>query len=82
MRTLKCKCGDKTMWATGGVHDCEGCEDCQTTYADSPDNHKPLQPHDWGVRYNVNTGNEYKVCKICFHVDEESYQASKVINKK
>jgi len=59
-----------------GSCDCQGCEKCNTTYAGHPDLHEPLQPHDWGTKYNQNTGKPYKVCKKCSEIDDESYKES------
>lgn len=77
MRYLKCKCGKREAWTTDGFQDCQGCPECGTTYAGHPDNHRPLQPHDWGTQYNENTGKPYKRCKKCYEIDEESYKESK-----
>jgi hypothetical protein len=77
MRTLRCKCGDAVMHTSMSPFDCEGCEKCQTTFAGHPDNHKPLQPHEWKTLYNQNTGKPYKVCKHCHKTDEVSYLESK-----
>lgn len=64
------------MWTTDGVWDCQGCEECGTTYSGHPDGHKPLQPHEWGILYNQNTGKPYKHCIHCYHIDQESYKES------
>ena len=77
MRTLRCKCGEAWAWTTDSFPDCQGCEKCQTTYAGQPDNHRPLQPHSWIIKYNENTGNPYKICEKCHTIDEESYKESK-----
>jgi len=77
MRTLRCKCGDKMAWTSDNFQDCQGCEICQTTYSGHPNNHKPLQPHEWKIMYNENTGKPYKMCKNCHEIDEESYKESR-----
>lgn len=77
MRTLRCKCGDRTAWTTDGFQDCQGCPKCNTTYAGHPDGHKELQPHTWGTMYNENTGKPYKRCTKCYEIDDESYKEAK-----
>lgn len=64
------------MTSMGGTQDCQGCTECQTTYAGHPDNHKPLQPHTWGTMYNQHTGKPYKYCTVCQRIDDESYKLS------
>ena len=64
------------MWTSMGSQDCQGCEECKTTYSGHPDHHKPLQPHQWVKRFNGNTGKPYNVCKVCAELDEESYKLS------
>ena len=76
MRTLRCKCGERTMWTTDSTWDCQGCPKCNTTYSGNPDGHKKLRPHTWGTMYNQNTGKPYQRCTKCSQVDEESYKAS------
>jgi hypothetical protein len=79
MRTLRCKCGERTAWTTDNFQDCQGCPKCNTTYAGHPDGHKELQPHIWGIKYNENTGKPYMRCTKCYEIDKESYKsASKV----
>ena len=56
---------------------CEGCEKCQTTFAQHPDHHQPLIPHDWGVMYNQHTGKPYKRCKRCSYVEPQSYEKAR-----
>jgi len=76
MRTLRCKCGERTMWTTDSTWDCQGCPKCNTTYSGNPDGHKKLRPHTWGTMYNQNTGKPYKRCEKCGAIDEEEYKAS------
>lgn len=78
MRYLKCKCGKREMWTTDGVHDCQGCDECGTTYSSHPDYHKELQPHKWMTMYNENTGKPYNICELCYEIDKESYKLSKI----
>mgnify|MGYP000940205575 CR=1 FL=1 len=79
MRYLKCKCGKKEMWTTDGLWPCQGCEECGTTFAGHPDGHKPLEPHQWGILFNEHTGNPYKYCVHCHHIDEKSYKESNCV---
>lgn len=62
----------------GGGPNCHGCEKCQTTFAEHPDYHQPLEPHTWITRYNEITGKPYKICERCSERDEESYNESKI----
>lgn len=78
MRYQRCKCGKATQSTSMGSQDCQGCSECKTTFAGHPDHHKELQPHDWGTRYNQNTGKPYKVCNKCHRADEESRKASQL----
>jgi hypothetical protein len=76
MRMLRCKCGKREAWTSQGMQPCEGCEECNTTYASHPKYHDPLQPHIWITRYNQNTGKPYKLCSRCFVKDQVSYEQS------
>jgi hypothetical protein len=78
MINYRCKCGDKTAFGSMPFADCQGCEICNTTFASYPDGHKELQPHDWFITYNQNTGKPYKRCKNCHTADLESYQESQI----
>lgn len=73
MITLRCKCGEQKLWTSQGTWDCMGCEKCQTTFADHPDGHKPLQPHNYKIKYHQNTGKPYKMCEQCGHIDKDEY---------
>jgi hypothetical protein len=47
--------------------DCEGCDECGTTYATHPDGHKPRIEHDWKPQFNRNTGEpDRPYCRRCF----------------
>lgn len=83
MQYYQCKCGKSAAWNTGErIYDCEGCDECQTTYAQSPNGHKPLQPHKFDkILYNQNTGKPYKLCSDCYKTDDESYQNAKIKDK-
>lgn len=62
----RCKCGKITAWSSMGVQPCQGCEDCKTTLASHPDQHKPLEPHEEQIIYNQLTGKpDYIRCKRC-----------------
>lgn len=71
MQYKRCKCGACERWDTGeAVHPCQGCDKCGTTYAGSPENHKPLEPHDWEPRYNERTGEpDKRMCKRCHKIE-------------
>lgn len=78
MRHLRCKCGKITAWTSMGTQDCDGCEDCKTTLAGHPDNHKKLKPHVWKTMYNQSTGKPYKRCSKCSELDVESYKKAQI----
>jgi len=80
MQTLRCKCGKITGWSSMGTPDCQGCEDCKTTLAASPEGHRELMPHDWKIYFNDVTGKPYNICKACGQRDEDSYKESNVEN--
>ncbi len=62
----RCKCGKVTGWSTDGMHPCQGCNECNTTLATHPDEHKPLKPHEERIIYNRSTGKpDYIICKRC-----------------
>lgn len=73
MQTYRCKCGESIMWNTGEkIHDCQGCEKCQTTFAQHPAYHHKLEPHEWEHIKEIREVNgkkeivrEYKRCKRC-----------------
>lgn len=45
---------------------CQGCDKCNTTYAQHPDYHSEPNPHEWITKYNQNTGEPYEVCSMCY----------------
>lgn len=46
--------------------ECEGCEECGTTYGAGPGDHKPLIPHDWKPQFNRDTGEpDRPICRRC-----------------
>lgn len=67
MQYSRCKCGKCERWDSGeAVHPCEGCEACGTTFAQGPDGHLPLEPHEWEPRFNPLTGDpDRPECKRC-----------------
>lgn len=78
MKGFQCKCGKIVGSNTGeSFFDCEGCEECKTTFAHGPKWHRELKEHDWKIRYNETTGKPYKICKDCHHIDRESYEEAK-----
>ena len=78
MQNWRCKCGESTAFGSMWPQDCEGCNQCNTTYAQHPDHHKIREPHEWKIRYNENTGKPYQMCNKCSHIDRESYDISKI----
>lgn len=79
MQYKRCKCGKCERWDTGEhVHDCQGCDQCQTTFSGGPEGHKELQPHVFDrVLFNQQTGRPYRMCSRCNTIDKESYTLSK-----
>ena len=66
MRNLRCKCGKRTAMTSMGMRDCQGCPECQTTFAGAAWNHEPLQPHNWRPSYDERSGEvKYQVCEKC-----------------
>lgn len=53
-----------------GVGECEGCEECGTTFDESPSHHRAPAPHEWreGWRIDSQTGETWKerVCLGCY----------------
>jgi hypothetical protein len=73
MQYRRCKCGARERWDSGEtVHPCQGCEKCQTTFAQHPDDHKPLEPHQWAPRFDPQTGGpDRPICAVCHAGDRE-----------
>lgn len=69
MQYKQCKCGKAQRWDSGyGVQPCEGCEECQTTFAGHPEGHQPLQPHTFEVYYEGGKEpNPVQMCTRCHH---------------
>lgn len=65
MQHYRCKCGESTAFGSMSPMDCEGCDKCNTTYAQHPDYHETPKAHDWIIKYNENTGKPYEICGKC-----------------
>lgn len=77
MITLRCKCGEHIHQTSTGSKDCQGCDECKTTFAELPEGHKKLQPHKFDkIWYNQSTGKPYNVCSVCNEMDLESWKKS------
>lgn len=63
----RCKCGKAEYYESGmPPQDCQGCDECGTTYAQSPDGHKPRIPHDPKPQFNRDTGRpDRPYCRRC-----------------
>ena len=69
MQTYKCKCGLVTSWSSMGHQPCEGCDECNTTFAQHPDDHKVREPHEWVTEQRVVDGKVVHTrtyCKNCY----------------
>lgn len=72
MRYERCKCGKATAWTTDSFQDCQGCDECGTTYAGHPDFHKPKIAHEWEPRFSSSTGEpDGRQCARC-HTREKN----------
>lgn len=69
MKYFRCKCGKHTAWSSMGVAECEGCDECKTTLAESPSGHDAIAEHDWEDRWAIDekTGERWieQVCRKC-----------------
>lgn len=67
MQYLRCKCGKAEYFASGmWPQECEGCDECGTTYAQHLADHKPKIEHDWQPQFDRNTGKPSRpVCRRC-----------------
>lgn len=53
----RCQCGNCEHYDSRiPPADCQGCDDCGTTYAGRPEDHKPKIPRDWKPQFNRDTG--------------------------
>lgn len=66
MQHYRCKCGEATMYGSMGPMACQGCDKCNTTYAQHPDNHETPKEHQWVTKYDQNTGDPYEICSMCY----------------
>jgi len=66
MQHYRCKCGEATAFGSMPPTDCQGCDKCNTTYAQSPEGHSEPKAHEWITKYNQNTGEAYEVCDKCY----------------
>ncbi len=69
MRYMRCKCGKAECWTSMGSPECNGCNECKTTLAESPTGHRDLAPHEWHEEWAIDkkTGDRWKerVCVRC-----------------
>jgi len=68
MQYWRCKCGKRSLHESGMTpKNCQGCDECGTTYAQHPDDHKEKIPHDFEPRFDPITGNAARpVCRRCY----------------
>lgn len=64
----RCKCGKAEYFESGmAPQDCQGCDECGTTYATTPDGHELKIPHDWKPQFDHNTGKPARpLCRRCY----------------
>ena len=67
MNYRRCKCGKCESWESGmPPRDCQGCDECKTTFASGKSGHKPLMPHTLALRYSELTGEpSHYICTEC-----------------
>lgn len=82
MQYRRCKCGKAERWDSGwAVRECEGCGECQTTYAQRAEDHKPLQPHDYEPYYMGGSGpNPAQICKRCHHIERPAKEPTESVS--
>ena len=68
MQHYRCQCGKAEYFDSGmPPQDCQGCDECGTTYAQHPDLHKRRIPHDWKPQFNRDTGKPDRgYCRRCY----------------
>jgi hypothetical protein len=68
MQNYRCKCGNATYYGSGEApKPCQGCDECNTTYAQRPEDHKEREPHKWKPQFDVNTGlPDRPICVVCY----------------
>lgn len=71
MQYRRCKCGKAWRWDSGEVvHDCQGCSECNTTFAQYPSEHRELQPHEYEDYYlSGSTPQPARMCKKCHRIE-------------
>lgn len=72
MQYRRCKCGARERWDSGEVvKPCEGCDKCGTTFAQSPSDHRELEPHDWKPLFDPMTGEPTRrICRQCHAMEK------------
>ncbi len=65
MQAYRCKCGEAKYFGSDVPKPCQGCKKCGTTYAQHPDHHKEIEPHEFEILYD-DKGRPYEVCKRCY----------------
>lgn len=75
MRYMRCKCGKRECWTSMGHADCDGCEKCNTTLEEHPDDHREPIPHVIGMRWKIDqqTGERYIAtnCTRCLNAPHD-----------
>lgn len=72
MQYWRCQCGKGEAWESGMTpRDCEGCDECGTTFAQHLDHHKPREPHKMEPRFSERDGQpDGGRCSVCYHRDK------------
>lgn len=85
MRYSRCKCGKRECWHSGEVmHPCAGCKDCGTSLAEHPDDHVPVEPHEWGeeqVEGSAANPTRFRVCQRCHKHEKLPASARPVVER-
>ena len=80
MRYMRCKCGKREAWTTMGHYACQGCEECGTTLAESPDGHSTPIPHDWREQWKQSRADEppqkERICLRCMKREDIPAEAT------
>ena len=67
MQSYRCKCGKAEFFGSDSPKDCQGCDECGTTFAQHPDHHKERIPHDPKPQFDRNTGkSSAPYCRSCY----------------
>lgn len=51
MQYYRCECGESEFYGSDSPRPCMGCDECGTTYAQSPTGHRPRESHQWRPRF-------------------------------